>query len=447
MVPGLRYSQPAGRWVLFATVLGSGLAFIDGTVVNIALPHIGDQFDAGAAALQWTVNAYTLTLASFVLLGGSLGDRFGRRRVFVIGVTWFALASLLCGLAPSVGLLIAARALQGVGAALLTPGSLAILQSSFATEDRMRAIGAWSGLAGVAGAIGPFLGGWLVEVASWRLVFLINLPLALVVVLVAMRHVPESSDPDAAKQLDFAGAALGAIALGGLTFGFTAWPGRGGTDPIVLSSLDDRRPRPRGLPGQREPLATPDAPARRVPVAHVQRHEHRDVRRLCGARWRVLPGRHQPPGGRRLSTAEGRDLVAAHHDSHAAAVRAVRSAGHANRPRIPMTVGPLLSAVGLVLLSRVGADATYVTDVLPGVVVLGLGLSATVAPLTATALASVEDRHAGIASGVNNAVARIAGCWRWPSCPWSQDWARASRIRSPWRPPITARCSSARACS
>jgi len=187
---GLRYGTPAGRWVLLATVLGSGMAFLDATVVNIALPAIGTDLGGGAAGLQWVVNAYTLTLASFILLGGSLGDRFGRRKVFLLGCALFAGASALCGIAPSMGVLIAARALQGVGGALLTPGSLAILQSSFRSDDRSRAIGAWSGLAGVTGAIGPLLGGWLVQVATWRLIFLVNLPVAAVVLLISARHVP-----------------------------------------------------------------------------------------------------------------------------------------------------------------------------------------------------------------------------------------------------------------
>jgi MFS family permease len=217
----LRYGQPAGRWVLVATVLGSGMAFIDGTVVNIALPRIGTSLSADAAGLQWVVNGYTLTLASFILLGGSLGDRFGRRRVYLIGVAWFATASLLCGLAPDIRLLVAARALQGIGGALVAPGALAILQTTFGGADRMRAIGSWSGLAGVAGAIGPFLGGWLVQVSSWRLVFLINVPVAVVVLLLALRHVPESVNANAPRELDLLGAMLGAAGLGALTYGLT----------------------------------------------------------------------------------------------------------------------------------------------------------------------------------------------------------------------------------
>ncbi|MDQ1585769.1 MAG: hypothetical protein QOH80_1134, partial [Actinomycetota bacterium] len=233
----LTYGEPRARWVLAATVLGSGMAFVDGTVVNVALPRIGKDLGAGISGLQWTVNAYTLTLASLILLGGSLGDRFGRRRVFLIGVVWFALASLLCGVAPNITMLVLARALQGIGGALLTPGSLAILQSSFRPEDRARAIGAWSGLGGIAGAAGPFLGGWLVQAATWRLVFLINLPFAAAVVFIAQRHVPESKDPSASRRLDLPGAALGAVGLGALTYWLIAWQDRGAGDPRVLGSL------------------------------------------------------------------------------------------------------------------------------------------------------------------------------------------------------------------
>src|SRR3954447_18646313 len=213
------------------------MAFIDGTVVNVALPRIGEDLGAGLSGLQWTVNAYTLSLASLILLGGSLGDRFGRRRVFELGVVWFAVASLLCGIAPNIETLIAARALQGIGGALLTPGSLAILQSSFRAQDRARAIGAWSGLAGIAGAAGPFLGGWLVQSASWRWVFLINVPLAVAVVLVSRRHVPESRDPSASPSIDVIGAALGAVGLGALTYGLISWQEKGLGSATVLLAL------------------------------------------------------------------------------------------------------------------------------------------------------------------------------------------------------------------
>src|SRR5215218_5809863 len=188
---------PKGRWVLLATVLGSSMAQLDATVVNVALVRIGSDLDADFSGLQWTINAYTLTLAALILLGGSLGDRFGRRRIFVLGVVWFAVASLLCGMAPNIDTLIAARGLQGVGGALLTPGSLAIIAASFHSDDRAVAIGAWSGLGGIAAAVGPLVGGWLVEL-NWRLVFLVNVPVAVLIVVVAVRHVPESRDPEAA---------------------------------------------------------------------------------------------------------------------------------------------------------------------------------------------------------------------------------------------------------
>src|SRR6266545_3767626 len=212
----LRLDEPSGRWVVAAAVLGSGIAAVDATVVNIALPALGSDLQAGFSGLQWTINGYTLTLAALILLGGSLGDRYGRRRIFVIGVTWFALASLLCGLAPNLPTLVAARMLQGVGGALLTPGSLAIMQASFVAGDRARAVGAWSGLGGIAAAVGPFVGGWLLEV-TWRLVFLVNIPMAALVLAVAARHLPETRDPGATGRFDISGAVLGAVGLAGLT--------------------------------------------------------------------------------------------------------------------------------------------------------------------------------------------------------------------------------------
>src|SRR3954454_14569551 len=216
-MPDVRLGTGPGRWILLATVLGSSVAMLDATVVNVALPKLARDLNADMADLQWTINAYTLTLAGFILLGGSLGDRFGRRRVFLVGVVWFALASALCGFAPSIDVLIAARALQGVGGALLTPGSLALISASFHGSDRAAAIGAWSGLAGVAGAVGPFVGGWLVE-WNWRAIFLINLPLAVVAVLVAVRHVPESRDPEAAPHLDWMGTLAVVVGLAGITY-------------------------------------------------------------------------------------------------------------------------------------------------------------------------------------------------------------------------------------
>ncbi|WP_329109582.1 MFS transporter [Micromonospora sp. NBC_01699] len=405
----VRYGQPAGRWVLFATVLGSGLAFIDATVVNIALPRIGDDFDAGAASLQWTVNGYTLSLAALILLGGSLGDRFGRRRIFVLGITWFAAASLLCGLAPNVEILVAARVLQGIGGALLTPGALAILGASFHPDDRAKAIGAWSGLGGIAGALGPFLGGWLVESASWRLVFLINVPLAAIVALVALRHVPESRDPDAPDHLDVVGVLTGAAGLAGLTYGFTAWPAAGPTSPTVLGALAV------GVAGMVGFVVTERrSPHPMLPLEVFSIRAFSAVNLVTFAVYAAL-------GGvfflvvLNLQVVVGFSPLAAGTAMLPVTVLMLLLSAQAGAlgqrigPRIPMTVGPVVCAVALVLLAGVGPGTSYLSGVLPAVLLLGLGLSLTVAPLTATALGSVDERHAGIASGVNNAVARAAG--------------------------------------
>ncbi|MGV8966226.1 MAG: DHA2 family efflux MFS transporter permease subunit [Cellulomonas sp.] len=405
----VRYGETTGRWVLLATVLGSGMAFIDGTVVNIALPSIGADLGADTAALQWTVNGYLLPLAAFILLGGSLGDQFGRRRVFVIGVTWFATASLLCGIAPNVPALIAARALQGVGGALLVPGSLAILQSSFHPDDRSRAIGSWSGLAGIAGAAGPFVGGWLIAVANWRWVFLVNLPLAILVVAVAVRHVPESLDPDAARSIDVTGALTGALGLAFLTYGFTAWPERGATDPLVLGTLLAGVVATIGFIMIESRSAHPMLPLEifRSRVFTATNVVTFVVYTAIGGLFFFLVITLQVVVGFSPLAAGIAPLPV----TLLMLVLSARAGGLAQRigPRVPMSVGPLVCAVGALLLSRIDAGSTYVADVLPGVVVFGLGLSLTVAPLTVTVLAAAADRHAGLASGVNNAVARTAG--------------------------------------
>src|SRR6202521_1585987 len=234
---GLRFRSVAGRWVIAATVLGSGMAAIDATVIGIALPTIGRDFHASLGTLQWVVTGYPLTLASLLLLGGSLGDRYGRKRVFMIGVAWFALSSAACAVATGSTQLIVLRVLQGVGGALLTPGSLAILEASFAKDDRSEAIGAWSGLGGVATAAGPLLGGYLISAASWRWIFLINLPLGVLVLLVSARHVPESRDPTAAGSVDAVGAALATVALAALAYALIEGPADGWASPPVLATL------------------------------------------------------------------------------------------------------------------------------------------------------------------------------------------------------------------
>jgi EmrB/QacA subfamily drug resistance transporter len=407
--PALVYGEPRSRWVLAATVLASGLAFIDATVVNVALPRIGADLDAGLSGLTWTVNAYTLTLASMILVGGSLGDRFGRRRVFLIGTVWFAAASLLCGLAPNVEVLIAARALQGVGGALLTPGSLAILQSAFRTQDRARAIGAWSGLGGLAGAAGPFLGGWLVQVASWRWVFLINIPLAVAVVVITLRHVPESRDASASQHVDVLGAALGAVGLGALTYGLITWQDAGLTDPAVVVTLVSGVAVLGGYVARertaREPMLPLDIFA--SPLFRATNVVTFLVYAALGGVffWLVLT----------LQVVSGFTPLAAGLALMPVTVimllLSARMGALAQRvgPRVPMTVGPVLCAAGVAGMAMVGEDASYAVHVLPPVALFGLGLSLTVAPLTATVLAAAPERHAGLASGVNNAVARVAG--------------------------------------
>ena len=393
----VRLDTAAGRWVLAATVLGSGMAMLDATVVNLALRRIGEDFDAEFAQLQWIVNGYTLSLAAFILLGGSLGDRLGRRRIFVVGTVWFTVASVVCAVAPSAEALIAARVLQGVGGALLTPGSLALIQSSFAADDRPRAIGAWSGLGGVAAGIGPFLGGWLVDVANWRAIFLLNVPLGAAVAVIAVRHVPESRDPDASGRLDVPGAVLGAAALAGITYGLTAqdWLicgiGMVVAAAFVLFELRSRSPMvPMRIFRSAQFSAT-------NVVTFLLYGAFAAVLFMLGL---VLQG---PLGYSPLLAGAATvplTVMMLLFSSRAGAI--AQRIG----PRIPMTVGPLLCAAGFVLLTLVEPGRSYVVGVLPGILVFAVGLTLTVAPLTTTALSSVEGRLAGVASGVNNAVAR-----------------------------------------
>lgn len=396
-----------GRWVLLTTVLGSGLAMLDATVVHVALRSIGSDLDAGFAGLQWTVNSYTLTLASLILLGGSLGDRYGRRRVFIIGVAWFGAASLMCGLAPNVETLVAARALQGVGGALLTPGSLAIISASFRGQDRAAAIGAWSGLAGVAGALGPFVGGWLVE-WSWRAVFLINLPLAGLVIAVASRHVPESRDESASGGLDLTGTTLTVVGLGALTLGLTA-AGEHGFDTTTVSSV---------LIGLAALAAFVVVQARSshplVPLTLFRSRQFSAANAVTmfvyaglGAIFLLLALQLQIVAGFTPLLAG----IAMLPTTGVMLVFSARAGALAQRigPRLQMSVGPLIAAGGVLWMGEIDADASYVVDVLLPVTLLGAGLAVMVAPLTAAVLDAAPDRLAGIASGVNNAVARAAG--------------------------------------
>lgn len=394
-----RLRSAAGRWIVLATVLGSSVASLDATVVNIALPRIGEALETDIAGLQWTLNGYTLTLASFILLGGSFGDRFGRRKVFVAGAVGFALASVLCGAAVTIEMLVAARVLQGVAGAMLTPGSLALISASIDDRDRGAAIGLWSGFAGVSGALGPFVGGWLIDTAGWRSIFLINVPLVLVVVLVSLRHVPESRDPNAAARLDIPGALVIAAALGALTLGLIdtvpLLVGAGGLLLAAFVLIEVRSD---------HPLVPPALFASRVFTA--ANLVTLAVYAALGGVFFLLVLQLQLVAGYSplLSGAATVPVTLLMLALSAPAGRWAQRHG----PRLPMTLGPLIGAAGLMLMLRIGPDAVYMVDVLPGVLVFGLGLSVLVAPLTGAVLGAVPTTEAGIASGVNNAVARTA---------------------------------------
>jgi EmrB/QacA subfamily drug resistance transporter len=407
--PAVAFGTARGRWLLTATVFGSAMAAIDGTVVGIALPTIGREFHATFATLQWVATGYTLTLAALLLLGGALGDRFGRRRVFLIGVVWFTLASLACALAPGTDALIATRTLQGVGAALLTPGSLAILQASFEREDRGRAIGAWSGLGGVATAAGPLLGGYLITTASWRWIFVINLPVGAFVLWISRRHVPESSDPHAPRRLDVAGAAIAVVALAGVAFGLIEGPTRGWSDPAVLVAIVVGALAVAAFVVVERRAAAPMLPIaffaeRRFSVTNAVTFA---VYAALGGVLFLLPVQLQVVDGY-TALESGLALIPLTLIMLLLSARSGRLAARIG-PRLQMSVGPLVIGLGLALLGRAATHGNYGIDVLPGVVVLGLGLAATVAPLTATALGALPEGHEGLASAVNNDVARLGG--------------------------------------
>lgn len=405
----LAYDTTAGRWVLLATILGSGVASLDATIVNVALPRIGEDLDAELAGLQWTLNGYLLSLATLILLGGALGDRYGRRRIFVIGVVWFALASLVCGLAPNIELLVAARVLQGVGGALLTPGSLAILQASFAPGDRARAIGAWSGFGGLTAAMGPFLGGSLVDGPGWRWAFLLNLPLAAVVVVVTRRHVPETRDPTTSGSLDIAGAAVGAVGLAGTTYALIEGATRGATSPVILVATIGGLLALAAFVAIERQSSHPMLPvdifsSRQFTAANVVTLL---VYAAIGGTFFLLVLQLQVVLGY-SALASGSALFPVTILMLLLSARAGQLAQRIG-PRLPMSLGPVVAGVGLLLMVRIEAGAGYLTAVVPAAVVFGLGLSLMVAPLTATVLAAADAHHAGIASGVNNAVARVGG--------------------------------------
>lgn len=402
----LRFDERSGRRLVATTVLGSGMGFLDGTIANVALPHIGRDLHANLAELQWVINGYTLALASLILLGGSLGDRLGRKRMYGWGIAGFAIASALAALSPTIGILIAARMVQGVAAALMTPGSLALLQASFREQDRMRAIGAWTGTLGIATAAGPALGGWLVGI-NWRIAFWINLPIA-VVVLWLLRCAPESRDPEPEGKLDVPAALLAPVALGALTWSLTAWSADGASLATVLPLVV-------GVAAGVAFIAVERGAD--FPMLPLQLFSNRAFSvvnlatlfvyaSLSGALLFLALFLQVSAGWTPL--AAGAATVPM---SLVMLVLASRFGALAARigARGPMLGGEALLCVGLMLLALAPDRPSYIADVLPGVLLIGFGLSMLVAPLTGTVLAAAPERYAGLASGINNAVSRTAG--------------------------------------
>jgi EmrB/QacA subfamily drug resistance transporter len=405
---GIAFESGAGRWLLTVAVAGSGMAFLDGTVVNVALPDIGRDLGASTSALQWILNGYLLTLASLILLGGSLGDRYGRRRVFVLGVGLFTAASLLCAVAPSVELLIGARLLQGIGGALLTPGSLAIIEASFRPGDRARAIGAWSGLGGVATALGPLLGGYLIGAISWRAIFIINLPIGAFVAWAATKHVPETSDPMAGGRIDLQGAALAALGLAGTTYALIEAPAKGASAAILVTAIGGVLALVAFFVTERR-SANPMLPleifrSRQFSAANAVTFV---VYAALGGFFFLFVAFLQISMGYTPIEAGAASLPV----TALMLAFSARSGALAQRigARLPLTLGPLIIAAGLLLMTMVEPGDSYLTAILPAVIVFGLGLTLVVAPVTATVLAAADTRHSGVASGVNNAVSRVAG--------------------------------------
>ncbi len=399
----------AQRLTLVATILGSTVVFLDSTVVNVALPAIADGLDAGLAGQQWVVEAYMLTLVSLLLVGGSLGDQFGRRRVFVIGLIGFGACSILCALAPNVQFLVAARALQGIAGALLVPGSLAIVAATFEGPARGQAVGTWTAWTGIATVLGPAGGGFLVEALSWRAIFWVNIPLIAATVALTLHSVEETRDMEAFRGIDWLGIALSAAGLGGPVFALIEQPNYGWGSPVVWAPM---------IAGVAcfALFVVHEARARH-PMLELSLFRIRNFRvanlttlaayaGLIGGLFFVGLFLQQVAGYTPIEAGLATTPVSL--ILFFLSPRWGRLASGTG-PRLPMSGGPIVGGIGLLLLMRVGPDANYLADVLPAVIVFGLGLSATVAPLTATVLDSVEERHVGIASGVNNGVARVAG--------------------------------------